>query len=377
MDFELSDGDRMFQRATRALVEKEIMPLVDAAERDQTFPRALFGRLAELGYLCIGYPEKYGGAGATKLQECIYIEEIARASSGIASTILSHMGISTWMIYKFGSEEQRQRYIVPAIKGEKVGAFSLTEPNAGSDVKSIQSRARPDGDWYVLNGQKTMSTNSPFADFITVPAYVVDGDQRRLSIFVVDRNTPGIQIHKLRKMGHHAAETGEVIFDDCRIPKSSLVGEEGKGFEYITANLAGGRVLHGGRSMGLAGAAFDAALKYAQERVQFGRPISQYQAIRFKLADMAVGLDAARLLVYRAACLYDQGKKCMKEASIAKLFASEMAERVAYQSLQIHGGYGYLSEFPIERYFRDSRLYTITEGTSEIQRIIIAKELGI
>ena len=379
MDFELSDEHSIFRKSIRDFAEKEIAPLVEEAEETESVPVHLFHKMGKLGYLCIRYPERYGGAGANKLMECIWIEELGRICLGIASGILTHSCVATVPIYEFGSEEQKKKYLVPAIKGEKIFAFGLTEPNVGSDVASIQATARKEGDHYVLNGSKTLITNATIADYYTIAAYT-DRKQKGkgIAIFLVKKGYPGFYVgKKLRKMGLWSSDLGELTFEECLVPRENLIGEETGGFIKLMEALTGGRMVVGARAVGLAQAAHEAALNYAKNRIQFNRPIGSFQAIKFKLANMALNIDAARLLVYRAAWLYDTGRPYVKEASMAKLFATEMAVNVTGEAVQIHGGYGLMMEYPVQRFFRDAKFGTVVEGTSEIQQTIIAKHLGL
>jgi alkylation response protein AidB-like acyl-CoA dehydrogenase len=368
----------IFKAQIRRFCESEIAPLVDEAERTQTFPRHLFRRMGELGYLCVRYPEEYGGVGADKITEVILREELSRVCQGIASSLSGHSHLATFPIYRMGTEAQKQSYLVPAIKGERIGSFALTEPDAGSDTKSIKTIAALDGDHYTLKGYKTFITNAPIADFLLVAAYT---DRSKgyhgISLFIVDKGTPGVIISKLDKEGIRSSDTAEIAFDNCAVPRGHLLGEREGNFNLIMETLSEGRIGVSANMVGLAQAAYEAALRYAKERIQFGRPIGKFQAISHKLADMATNIRAARLMVLSAAYLLDQGSPCTFEASACKLFASEMAVETAREAIQIHGGYGIMSEYPVFRYLRDALVYTIGEGTSEIQRNIIAKEIGL
>ncbi|RLB37372.1 MAG: acyl-CoA dehydrogenase [Deltaproteobacteria bacterium] len=378
MDTYFKEEHLIFQEQIRRFCETEMAPLVDEAERTQTFPRHLFRRMGELGYLCIRYPEKYGGAGADKITECVLREEISRVCQGFASSLSAHSHLSTFPIYRTGTEDQKQEYLIPAVKGEKIGSFALTEPDAGSDTKSIRSTAVRKGDHYVLRGSKTFITNSPFADYLLTAAYTDKGrGYHGISLFLVDKGTPGMTIRKLEKEGIRSSDTGEVSFEDCPIPADHLLGEREGTFKLIMETLSEGRIGVSANMVGVAQAAYEAALRYARERTQFGRPIGKFQAVAHKLADMATRIRAARLMVYSAAHLLDRGKPCTMEASAAKLFSSETAVEVAREAIQIHGGYGVMSEYPVSRYLRDALVYTIGEGTSEIQRNIIAKQIGL
>jgi alkylation response protein AidB-like acyl-CoA dehydrogenase len=379
MKFELTEEQRMVKEALRRFVEKEVAPLVEEAEAHGKFPLHLFRRMGELGYLCVRYPLEIGGGGSDKITECILAEELNRICAGIAAGLMVQGGLATLPIYQFGSQELKERILLPAIKGEKIGAFALTEPDVGSDAASIKTRAIRDGDHYILRGAKTFITNGPICDYAVVAA-TVDPSRKAegISLFVVEKGTPGFTVtRKLDKVGNRSAETGELLFDDCRIPAANMIGDkEGKGFEQIRDTLMSGRITYGGRSTGVAQAAYEASLKYAQDRVQFGRPIVQFQVTRFKLAQMAMKIDVMRSYTYRVARLYDEGHRVMKEASMVKLFCAETLQEILAQAMQIHGGYGYTMEYPIQRYWRDGRLFTITEGTSEIHHTVIARESG-
>ncbi len=379
MKFELTEEQRMVKEALRRFVEKEVAPLVEEAEAHGKFPLHLFRRMGELGYLCVRYPLEIGGGGADKITECILAEELNRICAGIAAGLMVQGGLATAPIYHFGSQELKERILLPAIKGEKIGAFALTEPDVGSDAASIKTRATRDGDHYIIRGAKTFITNGPICDYAVVAA-TVDPSRKAegISLFVVEKGTPGFTVtRKLEKVGNRSAETGELLFDDCRISAANMIGDkEGKGFEQIRDTLMSGRITYGGRSTGVAQAAYEASLKYAQDRVQFGRPIIQFQVTRFKLAQMAMKIDVMRSYTYRVARLYDEGHRVMKEASMVKLFCAETLQEILAQAMQIHGGYGYTMEYPIQRYWRDGRLFTITEGTSEIHHTVIARESG-
>lgn len=378
MNLFLREDQRVFQETFRKFAEKEIAPLVPEAEETETFPLELFPKMGELGYLCPRYDERYGGAGIDKVTEVLMREELSRISQGIASTWSAHSHLGTFPIYHWGSEEQKQKYLVPAIRGEKIFAFGLTEPNAGSDVKAIETTARREGDFYIINGRKIFITNGNICDYLTLIAYT-DKNQgyRGISIFIVEKGTCGfIVTRKLKKEGVRSSETAELLFEDCRIPQENRIGEEGS-FYKVMETLNEGRIGVAGNCVGMARGAYEAACKYAQERVQFGRPIAKFQAIAFKLADMAVEIEAARLLVWYAAWLMDAGHNPIREASMAKLFASEVAVRVTREAMQIHGGYGQMREFPVGRFHRDALVYVVGEGTSEIQRQIIAKQMGL
>ena len=378
MDAFISEEHRIFQQQFRRFCESEIAPLVDEAERSQTFPRQLFPLMGEQGFLCVRYPEEYGGAGVDKITEVILREEMSRICQGIATSWSGHSHLATYPIFEAGTPGQIDAYLLPAIRGAKIGAFALSEPDAGSDVKSITATAEKTPDGYILRGAKTFITNAPIADFFMTAAYT-DKSQgyRGISLFIVDAATPGLQVRKLDKEGIRSSDTGEIFFDDCPLPQSALLGGREGTFGLIMKTLSEGRVGVAANMVGVAQAAFEASLRYAKERTQFGQAIGKFQAVSHQLADMAAGIRAARLMVYSAARLIDQRKSCILEASSCKLVASETAVRVARSAIQIHGGYGIMSEFPVSRYLRDALVYTIGEGTSEIQRNIIAKQLGL
>lgn len=378
LDFEFTDEQNMFRDTIREFGQNEIDPLVEEYEKKEDFPKELFPKLGEMGFLGITFPEEYGGVGLDKVTDCIFAEEMGRICAGIAMCINAHVGLACFPIYKFGTEEQKQKYLVPGIAGQKIGSLGLTEPGAGSDARSIRSQAVKNGDKYIINGTKTWITNGTMCDFSVVAAYTDKSKKGEgISLFVVEKGFPGFKVSgKVHKLGHKAADTSELVFEDCEVPEENLLGGEG-GFERALATLLGARITHAAKSVGLAQAAFEYALAYSKEREAFGRPISKFQAISFKLADMAVKIETARLLVYKAAWLYSNDKRCVKEASMAKLYAAEVVQWVATEAVQVLGGYGYGVEYPVERYYRDAKLASLTEGTSEIQRIVISRELGI
>lgn len=367
----------MFQDSFRKFLAGEVAPLVDRCETEHRFPVALFRKFGAMGYLGITYPEKLGGMDLGYLTLTVFAEELGKLNSGFAGAILAHMSIATLPIHLMGNEELKQRYLVPAIRGEKIGAFGLTEPGAGSDAAAIKTRAKKVDGGYVLNGSKTFITNGPFADFITVSAQAAPEKKHKgVTLFLVDKETPGFTAGKpIHKMGNHSSECGELFFEDCFVPDAQRLGEEGEGFQTLMNALNSGRMVVGARAVGIAQAAYEAALKYTQEREQFGRPIFQFQLTQSKLARMRMEIEASRLLCQRAAWLRDNGKPCALEASLAKLKATETSVYVTGEAVQIFGGYGYTDEYPVERYFRDAKSMTIIEGTSEIQQVIIAKNL--
>jgi len=379
MDFELSEENRIFREAIRDFAQKEIAPLVDEAEEKNEFPRQLFPMMGAQGFLCPRYPVELGGGGGDKITECIMVEELNYVNAGIAGSLMAQSGLATQPIYNYGSDEQKEKFLIPAIQGKKIGAFGLTEPNAGSDAASIKTRAVRDGDSYVINGTKIFITNGPICDYVVVAAYT-DPTKRGegINLFIVEKGTPGFTVpRKLDKVGNRSIETGELVFEDCRVPAKNMIGDkEGGGFAQIASTLLSGRITYGSRCVGNAQAAYDMTVKYAKERVQFGKPIIQFQATRFKLAEIATLIDVMRTYTYRVAWMHDAGKNVKREGPMVKLFCAENLQKILSDCMQIHGGYGYMMEYPIQRFWRDGRLFTITEGTSEIQRLVIARESG-
>lgn len=379
MDFEFTEEQKMFREAIRDFGEKEIEPIVDEYEEKHHFPVELFPKMGKLGYLCVAFPAEYGAAGMGMMGECIEVEELARFSSGITSAIMVQGGIGTDIILEHGTEEQKQKYLVPAIKGEMIGAFGVTEPNAGSDASTVETTAVRDGDSWVINGSKIYITNGPICSFVLTAAYTdkSKGPGRGISTILMERDTPGFSVTSMEKLGHLSTETGELAFEDCRVPIGNLVGEEGRGLRQLLGSLNPARISHSARSVGVAQRCYEETLKYAQERVQYGQPIGKYQSISFKICDMAILIEAARWLVYHAAWVFDKGERARKEASMAKAFAAEAAVKVATDTMRIGGGVAYMTDSPIQRYFREAILFPTTEGTSEIQRIVIGREIGL
>ena len=377
MDFELSDEQRMVRDMVRSFATREVAPVAARVDESGEFPWDTIRKAARLGLLGLPIPEKYGGAGADSVSYALAIEELARACGSTALTIAAHTALAAYPLYLFGSEEQKRKYLVPLAQGEMLGAFGLTEPEAGSDAGATRTRAARHGGEWVINGSKTFITSGSIAGVVLITARTEPGDDTSgISAFIVEQGTPGFRAGRtLEKMGLHGSVTSELFFEDCRLPASNLLGRQGGGFKQFLAALDGGRIGIGALSVGLAQAALDIALAYAQQRVQFKQPIAKLQAIQFMLADMATNVDAARLLVLQAAYRKDRGMPFGKEAAQAKLFASEMAERVCHQAIQILGGYGYMREYQVERIYRDVRLMEIGEGTSQIQRLVIARHL--
>jgi len=378
IDFELTDEQQMFKDTIRDFGENEITPLVEDAENNEKFPIEIFPKLGEMGFLGIAFPEEYGGVDLDKVTECIFAEEMGRINAGIAMCVNAHTSLSMVPILKFGNDAQKEKYLLPGIEGKIIGALGLTEPDAGSDARSIRATAVKKGDKYIINGTKTWITNGTMCDYVIVAAYTDKSKKGTgISLFIIDADAPGFtEKNKIHKLGHRSADTAELVFENCEIPEDNLLVGEG-GFMGAMATLLGARITHAAKSVGLAQAAFEFSLNYSKEREAFGRPISKFQAISFKLARMAVQIETARLMVYKAAWLYSNDKNALKEASMAKLYAAEVVQDVCTEAVQVLGGYGYGVEFPVERYYRDAKLASITEGTSEIQHVVIARELGI
>src|SRR5499427_4239938 len=377
MDFRLSEEQELLRRSVREFAETEIRPHVREWDHDQHFPTELMPKLAALGLLGIQFPEQYGGAGMTAVDYCICIEELARVDPGIALSVAAHNGLCASHIALFGDEAQKQKYLAPLARGEKLGAWGLTESTSGSDAAGMRTTATRAGQCWVLNGSKTFITHGRVGDTMVVMA-VTDRSlgTKGVSAFIVEHGTPGMSAGKKEdKLGMRASDTSEVLFENCRIPADRLLGAEGQGFVNTMQVLDAGRIGIAALSVGLAQGAYEAALAYSRERKAFGKTISSFQAIQWKLADAATRIEAARLLTYRAAYLKDKGERTTLESSMAKLYASEMAVRIADDCVQIHGGYGFVKDYAAEKYFRDVKLTTIGEGTSEIQRLVIARQL--
>src|SRR5215831_11420060 len=377
MDFEYTPDQIALRKAVREFAEAEIAPHVMEWDEAQTFPLEVIRKLGELGYMGAIFPEDLGGAGLGYIEYAIIIEELARVDGSVGIIVAAHTSLCGNHIYKMGSDEQRRRYIPKLASGEWIGCWSLTEPEAGSDAAGTRTRAvQEDGCW-VLNGAKTFTTNAHYAD-VCVAMAVTDraAAQHGISAFIIEKETPGFRPGKKEnKLGLRASATGEVIFQNCRLPQSQLLGQEGEGFINSLQVLDGGRISIAALGLGMAQGAYEAALRYARQRKQFGKPIADFEAIQFKLADMATEIDAARLLTYRAAWMKDKGMPTTTQSSMAKLYAGEVAVRVANECVQIHGGYGFIKDYPAEKFYRDVKLCTIGEGTSEIQRLVIAREI--
>jgi len=377
MDFRLTEEQELLRRTVRDFAETEIRPHVREWDDTQHFPAEVMPRLAALGLLGIQFPEQYGGAGMSAVDYCICIEELARVDPGLALSVAAHNGLCAAHIALFGTEAQKQTYLLPLARGEKIGAWGLTEATSGSDAAAMRTTAVRAGECWVLNGSKQFTTHGRVGDVVVAMA-VTDraAGSRGISAFIIERGTPGMTPGKKEdKLGMRASDTSEVLFDNCRIPADHLLGTEGHGFIDTMQVLDAGRIGIAALSVGLAQGAYEAALRYAQERKAFGKTISHFQAIRWKLADNATRIEASRLLTYRAAYLKDQGRRTTRESAMAKLYASEIAVKAADDCVQIHGGYGFVKDYPAEKFFRDVKLTTIGEGTSEIQRLVIARQL--
>ncbi len=375
MDFDLTDEQELIREAVREFAEAEVAPIAAELDRDHRFPHELLPKMAELSLMGMPYPEKVGGAGADELSYIIAIEELSRACASTAVILSAHTSLATWPVYKFGTPAQHEQYLHDMASGRRLGAFALTEPAAGTDAAAGTCTAIRSGDEYVLNGSKIFITNAPFAEIYVVFAKT-DPEQgtRGISAFIVEKDTPGFTVGEAEhKLGIRGSSTPPLYFNDCHIPADALLGAEGSGFKVAMQTLDGGRIGIAAQALGIAQAALDASVAYAKERVQFGKPIATLQAIQWMIADMATEIDAARLLVYRAASCMDNDRPYSTEGAMAKLFASETATRVAGKAIQIHGGYGYTESYPVERNWRDAKITEIYEGTSEVQRMVIAR----
>ena len=374
----LTEDQRMVRDSVRAYVQDHIAPKAAAWDKSHAFPAEELKGLAELGCYGIAVPEQYGGAGLDYTSLAIILEEIAAGDGGVSTVISVNNCPVCSILMSFANEQQKRDWLVPLARGEMLGAFALTEAHAGSDASSLRTTATLDGDHYVLNGAKQFITSGKNADVAIVMA-VTDksAGKRGISAFLVPTKTPGYTVARIEdKLGQHCSDTAALLFENCRIPASLRIGEEGAGYKIALAGLEGGRIGIAAQSVGMARAAFAAALAYANQRESFGKPIFEHQAVQFKLADMATQIEAARQLIHHAASLKDVGQPCLTQAAMAKLFASEMAERICSDAIQIHGGYGYVSDFPVERIYRDVRVCQIYEGTSDIQKILIGRGLA-
>ncbi|HKV22988.1 MAG TPA: acyl-CoA dehydrogenase [Candidatus Acidoferrum sp.] len=378
MDFAFTEEQQQLRRSIREFAEGEIAPHVMEWDEASRFPSEIMPKLAEMGLLGVIFPEEYGGAGLGYIEYVIAIEELSRIDGSVGIIVAAHNSLCSNHIFKFGSAEQKKKYLAPLAQGKKIGAWSLTEPEAGSDAAGTRTTAVRDGKNWVLNGSKTFCTNGHYADTAVVMAVTDKSkDSHGISAFIVEKGTPGFKPGKKEnKLGLRASDTSELIFTDCRIPAENLLGAEGDGFIGSLKILDGGRISIAALGLGMAQGALEAATNYAKQRKQFGKTISEFQAIQFKLAEMATEVEAASLLVYHAAWLADKGNaRFTKESSMAKLYAGEVAVRVANECVQIHGGYGFIKDYPAEKFYRDVKLCTIGEGTSEIQKLVIARQL--
>ena len=377
MDFDLSHEQQAIRSLAREFADGEVRPAAEELDRTKSFPYAIVKQLAELGLMGIPYPEEYGGGGADTLSYALVVEELARVDSSVAITLAAHISLGTWPIYAFGSDEQKQEWLPALCSGQKLGAFGLTEPEAGSDAGNTRTRATEDnGDW-VIDGAKQFITNAgtELSGCVTITART--GEQE-VSNLLVPNGTPGYEVGEpYRKMGWHASDTRPLTFEDCRVPAENLVGGRGRGFRQFLQTLDGGRISVSAMGVGLAQGALDEALAYAKERTAFGKPIGRFQAIQIKLADLSAEIEAARLLTYRAALEKDAGKSFSLTAAQAKLKTGRLAVRASEEAVQVHGGYGYMEEYPVCRFYRDAKVLTIGEGTDEVQQMVIARGLGL
>lgn len=376
MEFQLGEEHRLVQATVREWATARLLPLAAQLDREGRYPPELVRELGDLGLMGVFIPEEYGGGGMDTVAYCIVMEEVARAEAGFSVVLSVNNSLACYPIFAFGTEAQKRRYLPELARGRRLGCYCLTEPTAGSDAASLRTAAHDDGDSWVLNGTKAFVTNGVEAEVLIVYARTGEEGARGISAFIVEKGDPGVSVGKVeRKLGIHASSTCEIVLDDCRIPKDRLLGERDRGFPIAMATLDGGRIGIAGQAVGIARAALEDAVRYAKDRRQFGRPIAEFQAIQWKIADMATRIHAARLLMYRAAWIRDQGRRHTREAAMAKLFASETAMWAATQAVQIYGGYGYIQDYPVERHFRDAKITEIYEGTSEIQRLVIARQV--
>ncbi|WP_416808255.1 acyl-CoA dehydrogenase AcdA [Bacillus thuringiensis] len=377
MHFKLSEEHEMIRKMVRDFAKNEVAPTAAERDEEERFDRELFDQMAELGLTGIPWPEEYGGIGSDYLAYVITIEELSRVCASTGVTLSAHTSLAGWPIFKFGTEEQKQKFLRPMAEGKKIGAYGLTEPGSGSDAGGMKTIAKRDGDHYILNGSKIFITNGGIADIYVVFALTnPESKQRGTSAFIVESDTPGFSVGKKEsKLGIRSSPTTEIMFEDCRIPVENLLGEEGQGFKVAMQTLDGGRNGIAAQAVGIAQGALDASVEYARERHQFGKPIAAQQGIGFKLADMATDVEAARLLTYQAAWLESEGLPYGKESAMSKVFAGDTAMKVTTEAVQVFGGYGYTKDYPVERYMRDAKITQIYEGTQEIQRLVISRML--
>lgn len=376
MFFKLSEEHEMIRKMVREFAKNEVAPTAAQRDEEERFDRGIFTQMADLGLTGIPWPEQYGGIGSDYLAYCIAVEELSRVCASTGVTLSAHTSLAGWPIYTFGTEEQKQKYLKPMATGEKIGAYGLTEPSAGSDAGGMRTLAVKDGEDYILNGSKIFITNGGEADIYVVFARI-DPNEKRTSAFIIEKDMPGFSVGKKeKKLGIRSSPTTEIIFEDCRVPKENLLGNEGEGFKVAMMTLDGGRNGIAAQAVGIAQGALDAAVAYAKERQQFGKPIISQQGIAFKLADMATSIEAARLLTYQAAWLESQGLPYGKESAMSKLYAGDTAMKVTTEAVQVFGGYGYTKDYPVERFMRDAKITQIYEGTQEIQRLVISRYLA-
>lgn len=377
MEFKLSEEHEMIRKMVRSFAVKEVAPTAAERDEEERFDREIFDKMAELGLTGIPWPEQYGGIGSDYLAYCIAVEELSRVCASTGVTLSAHVSLAGWPIYTFGTEEQKQKYLRPLAEGSKIGGYGLTEPGSGSDAGGMRTTAQLDGDSYVLNGSKIFITNGGIADIYVVFALTDPSSKHKgTSAFIVESGFPGFSVGKKeKKLGIRSSPTTEIIFEDCRVPKENLLGIEGEGFKIAMMTLDGGRNGIAAQAVGIAQGALDAAIDYSKQRYQFGKPIAAQQGVGFKLADMATGVEAARLLTYQAAWLESNGLPYGKESAMSKLFAGDTAMKVTTEAVQIFGGYGYTKDYPVERYMRDAKITQIYEGTQEIQRLVISRML--
>ncbi|MBD8004433.1 acyl-CoA dehydrogenase [Bacillus norwichensis] len=376
MNFKLSEEHEMIRKMVRDFAKNEVEPTAAERDEEERFDVEIFQKMAGLGLTGIPWPEKYGGIGSDYLAYCIAVEELSRVCASTGVTLSAHTSLAGWPVYKFGTEEQKQKYLKPMAEGEKMGAYGLTEPGSGSDASGMRTTAKRDGDHYVLNGSKIFITNGGIADIYVVFALLDPEDKRSSTAFIIEKDFEGFSVGKKeKKLGIRSSPTTEIIFEDCKVPVENVLGEEGQGFKIAMMTLDGGRNGIAAQAVGIAQGALDAAVEYAKERKQFGRPIVDNQAISFKLADMATSIEASRLLTYQAAWLESEGLPYGKESAMSKLMAGDTAMKVTTEAVQIFGGYGYTKDYPVERYMRDAKITQIYEGTQEIQRLVISRML--
>ncbi|MEB3053472.1 acyl-CoA dehydrogenase AcdA [Bacillus pseudomycoides] len=377
MDFKLSEEHEMIRKMVRDFARNEVAPTAAERDEEERFDRALFDQMADLGLTGIPWPEEYGGIGSDYLAYVIAVEELSRVCASTGVTLSAHTSLAGWPIFKFGTEEQKQKFLRPMAEGKKIGAYGLTEPGSGSDAGGMRTTAKRDGDHYILNGSKIFITNGGIADIYVVFALTdPESKQRGTSAFIVESDALGFSVGKKEsKLGIRSSPTTEIMFENCRIPAENLLGEEGQGFKIAMQTLDGGRNGIAAQAVGIAQGALDASVEYARERHQFGKPIAAQQGIGFKLADMATSVEAARLLTYQAAWLESEGLPYGKESAMSKVFAGDTAMKVTTEAVQVFGGYGYTKDYPVERFMRDAKITQIYEGTQEIQRLVISRML--